>query len=212
VPFSQLREIKPFSHPRTRTTKKIVISTEGTKTEPGYFKALSTIIRENIAFIHLERNVTGHSAPKYIVGLIDEYIREESKQFGSRKDLERFNDEYWVIIDTDSWLDLPEIAEVCKKKGYHLAISNPCFELWILMHFIPENNIEDMIRLSECHYAISELRKYVRDYTKAHYNFSRLLPKLKHAITIAELMDRDKDNPLPERGSTKIYNLIKKLI
>ncbi|MDP8232789.1 MAG: RloB family protein [Candidatus Zophobacter franzmannii] len=210
--ISRIREIKPFTHPRTRSIKKIIISTEGSKTEPAYFKALSTIVKENIAFIYLERTVIGHSAPKYIVGLIDEYVAREKKQHGSAKDYKRYKDEYWVVIDQDSWMDLPEIAEECKHKGYNLSISNPCFELWILMHFIPEQELKKLPHLSGCHYAISELRKYVRGYTKARYNFAKVLSKTKYAVQMAEIMDRDKDNPLPECGVTKVHNLIKRLI
>ena len=61
---------------------------------------------------------------------LDEYI--EKKDFALEKD-----DELWVMIDVDRWnkSTLQEIAKEARQKGYRLAISNPCFELWLLLHF-----------------------------------------------------------------------------
>ncbi len=211
MPFTQLREIKPFTHPKSRTTKKIIISTEGSKTEPRYFKALASLVKENISFIFLERNVEGHSAPKYIVGLIDEYIEREVAEFGSRKAFERYNDEYWVVIDQDSWADLPRIARECRRKGYNLAISNPCFELWILMHFIPEHRLPELRKL-ELYKDVQHLMKqFMGGYSKSRFNFSKLLPRLEHALQMAELMELDSQSQLPGKGETKVHHLVRKL-
>jgi hypothetical protein len=46
------------------------------------------------------------------------------------------DDEIWVVIDVDRYQEhLPEVARLCVDSGYNLAVSNPCFEYWLLLHF-----------------------------------------------------------------------------
>ena len=50
------------------------------------------------------------------------------------------DDQFWLCIDKDHWAEPGHIANLrvvlqhCKQKGYRVAISNPCFELWLLLH------------------------------------------------------------------------------
>jgi len=46
------------------------------------------------------------------------------------------SDEYWAIFDIDRQTPeyLDEQAHVASARGDHLAGSNPCFELWLLLH------------------------------------------------------------------------------
>ena len=48
------------------------------------------------------------------------------------------NDELCLVIDRDkqSWTEatISEVAQFCHAKQYILALSNPCFELWLLIH------------------------------------------------------------------------------
>jgi hypothetical protein len=41
-----------------------------------------------------------------------------------------------MVIDVDRWGDkkLSFIARQCKQKEYFLAVSNPCSDLWFLLH------------------------------------------------------------------------------
>jgi len=44
-------------------------------------------------------------------------------------------DELWMIIDRDEWTNIDEISTLCKNEGnFYLALSNPCFEFWVLLH------------------------------------------------------------------------------
>ena len=46
-------------------------------------------------------------------------------------------DETWLVIDMDQWpLDqLEEVFARCQCSGFSLAVSNPKFEYWLLLHF-----------------------------------------------------------------------------
>jgi RloB-like protein len=52
--------------------------------------------------------------------------------YASTMSLEEF-DEKWCVVDTDEF-DLDDAARIAAEKSVHLAVSNPCFELWLLLH------------------------------------------------------------------------------
>lgn len=45
------------------------------------------------------------------------------------------HDEYWCVFDVDTHPYLREARELADAHGIQLAISNPCIELWFLLHF-----------------------------------------------------------------------------
>lgn len=60
------------------------------------------------------------------------------------RDREQLNDddELWLCIDRDHWAEdnhisnLRQVRQKCVQKGYRFAISNPCFDFWVLLHFM----------------------------------------------------------------------------
>src|SRR6185312_4244684 len=46
-------------------------------------------------------------------------------------------DEFWCVFDVEwpqNHPNLPEAIALAEKHGINMAISNPCFELWLLLH------------------------------------------------------------------------------
>jgi hypothetical protein len=74
-------------------------------------------------------------------------------------------EEFCLIVDRDeksfSENQVQTVSEICDQRKFRLIISNPCFELWLLLHFdIPKETI-----LSKCIQTgglKEELRKYSR--------------------------------------------------
>jgi len=48
-------------------------------------------------------------------------------------------DEYWCIFDIDERGRVPEAIDMAQANQIRLAISNPCIELWLLLHFGDQN-------------------------------------------------------------------------
>jgi hypothetical protein len=47
-------------------------------------------------------------------------------------------DEFWCVFDVEwprNHPDLKDAVEQARQGGVELAISNPCFELWLILHF-----------------------------------------------------------------------------
>lgn len=57
------------------------------------------------------------------------------------------SDEFWLIIDRDDWETIhrhsfDELYGECEKEGnFFVALSNPCFEIWLIGHLIDISEI-----------------------------------------------------------------------
>ena len=76
---------------------------------------------------------TGHggSVPKTLVSMAIEARRRAL-------DEESEIDEFWCVFDVEwprNHPDLKESVDRARQAGIDLAISNPCFELWLILHF-----------------------------------------------------------------------------
>jgi hypothetical protein len=116
----------------------ILVVTEGTVTEPTYFKALRAKLR--LATVRFEI-VPGHtSAPLTVVrtaaSLASEQIRKSRRGELSLSAPRKF-DQTWAVLDTDvpvvsgTW---PDVVAEAAQLGVLLASSTPCFEFWLVLH------------------------------------------------------------------------------
>lgn len=120
----------------------IVIATEGRKTEQQYFEAVrvkceslgSRLKVEVIPPDEHDRDPS-HSSPKHVLDQLSCY----KKHYGLN-----VHDELCMVIDRDkqSWTEaeLSWVATECTKKQFLLALSNPCFEIWLLLHLVDIND------------------------------------------------------------------------
>ncbi len=61
-------------------------------------------------------------------------IKEKNRNRNSR-DIPPEFDEFWCVFDADAVIEkLSRAKERARQNGIELAISNPCFELWLLLH------------------------------------------------------------------------------
>lgn len=44
-------------------------------------------------------------------------------------------DEVWAVVDVDDHTSLEAAIRRARETGIHLAVSRPCFEIWLLWHF-----------------------------------------------------------------------------
>jgi hypothetical protein len=117
---------RPFREPRPR----ILIVCEGTKTEPGYFLALRH--REKSA---IELDIEPGGVPKTLVEKAARLKRSAEKEARRHKDDNLRYQYVWCVFDVDEHPNLAEAQQQARDNGIDVAISNPCFELWILLHF-----------------------------------------------------------------------------
>ena len=120
----------PGGHPRrrppTQEQRRVVrVLTEGKVTERDYLKRWA---RRNRG-VHLDPSDAGMT-PKALVRQAREYVRRQPRS----KNADREFDEIWCVFDTDEHPNLSEAMEDARQSGIEVAVSNPCFELWLVLH------------------------------------------------------------------------------
>ncbi|MGO8675162.1 MAG: RloB family protein [Limisphaerales bacterium] len=117
-------------------------------------------------------------------------------------------DELWLVVDRDAWTesDLNDVvAAIGALPKYHLALSNPCFELWLVLHRrdAPGQNGEQLRKI---------LKAELGAYEKSSYNVEALRPTIDDAIRRAERLDASPKDPWPRVQGTHVYRLVKRLM
>lgn len=156
--------------PRRLPKKRFLIVCEGKVTEPSYFDDLRIHLR---SVIDLKLEPAGQ--PKTIVerALV---LRREAQSLARRsQDLNNRYDEVWCVFDVDEHPRLAEAKQQALANGLDVAISNPCFELWALLHFQDQNAHIERERVQ------SLCRQYMAGYEK-RLPFSVLAPRIEEAV------------------------------
>jgi hypothetical protein len=147
----------------------------------------------------------GRSAPEHVLNRINEYMEEF--QIGE-------GDTFWVVCDCDHWADpnhiqnLTRVLRQCRQKGVNVAISNPCFDLWLLLHFAayPE---EEMLTCDE---VAGRLRTVAGGYDKTRvYNLPIDNDKVADAVRRAAERHASLEE-IPTRLQTAAHLIIQDLV
>jgi hypothetical protein len=112
--------------------------------------------------------------------------RERNARKAQRKgqNVEPPFDEVWCVFDMERLQDnpsFPRAVVMATARGFELAVSNPAFEFWYLLHF--EETSRPFYDAAELARA---LQRYVPDYAKNLDLSARLYPHMDIAITRAE--------------------------
>jgi hypothetical protein len=80
--------------------------------------------------------VAGAGVPYTIAKDATEQARELRFPHGVRKQRDSYeeNDEIWAVFDRDAHPQFDEAVKLCERSRVGVARSNPCFELWLILH------------------------------------------------------------------------------
>lgn len=85
-------------------------------------------------------------------------------------------DEVWCVVDVDDY-DLDPARKLARERGIRLAVSNPCFEYWLLLHF--EEYLERCRNYAEVE---RRLRRHLPAYDKTRLSFADYVDGLDAAV------------------------------
>ena len=178
-----------------RDCRLIIIATEGSKTEKIYFESF----RDTRVQVRVIPSVGGNSSPQHIL--------ENLREFRSSHDLND-DDELWIVIDKDRWPErsLSEVAAACVNEKYNLSVSNPCFELWLLLHI--SENIPEPI---DAKVLENELRSIIGSYNKSNIDMEVFNSGIDRAIAKATEMDINPEFRWPMSVGTRVYRVVDRL-
>ena len=109
---------------REEVRRIVRVYSEGTVTEPGYLRRVASgNTRVTLTF------GPGGMVPKSLVDRARADIRERRRRNATIE-----FDEIWVVFDIDEHPNVKQAREEARQSNVQTAISNPCFELWLLLH------------------------------------------------------------------------------
>ncbi len=189
------RKAKPV-----RDASLVVIASEDKYAVRQYFDFFEST---RIQFRVLEAQ-DGKSAPEHVLNRINEYIDEFEIGEG---------DTFWLVCDCDHWVEpnhiqnLTQVVRQCRQKGIQVALSNPCFDLWLLLHFT-EYPAEDVLA---CNEVAGRLRAAVGGYDKTKvYNLP--IDDAKVSAAVQRASDMTPMLEIPTRVQTAVHLIIQSLV
>ncbi|MDE0332467.1 MAG: RloB family protein [Nitrospinae bacterium] len=121
---------------------RFIVLCEGKKTEPAYFEAVKYAYRDTLVEVETYPAV---GVPYTIAEKAIEYARVLGLDPRSRRKKNSFeeNDQVWAVFDRDEHPRFDEAVALCERFGVHIGRSNPCFELWLILHEQDHNRAEN---------------------------------------------------------------------
>ena len=181
------RRTRPF-----RSARRIILVIIGAeKTETGYLKGLRGHLQlSNVAMKVVEKP----GSPLQLV----EYARASFS-------LDDF-DEVWCVTDVDHYEreggKVTAALAAAAKAGISLAVSNPCFELWLLLH-----HEECRGHCPHCGAVTRRLQKRVPEYNKTRLRFADFANGVESAIERAKALEPTGTDHL-RNPSTNVWRLV----
>ena len=129
-------------NPRLEPKRRFILFCEGEKTEIEYFKTISRICSSTLIAVE---SYGGVGVPKTIASKAIEKAKSLGLTPKSRhkKDSYEERDKVWAVFDRDEHDRFNEAVMKCEQQNVGVARSNPCFELWLILHEQDYNRPED---------------------------------------------------------------------
>lgn len=190
-----LKRRKSYLTPKHR----ILVACEGRVTEPSYLKAYQHEVHNPRVHVEFAKE-TG--VPLTVVEAAIRGRDKARQQAKAERDDNHLFEEVWAVFDVDEH-PLEEAVSAADREQIQLAVSNPCFELWAVLHFSEQTSHigREAVRRS--------LQQFMPKYEKK-LDFSRLKGRYEDAKRRAVQLDRAEDKHGRQVGSnpsTRIYKL-----
>ncbi len=188
----------PFREPKP----VILIVCEGKRTEREYFEGFALAYRR-LVDVRIARE---HGVPRTLVNIAKNYKEEAEDAAKRERDGNLAYDSVWCVFDVDDHPHVADALQMAQDNGIKLAISNPCFELWLLLHFRDGPGMQHREKI------VKLLSKYVSGYDKG-VEFTAYSAGYQQAVARAKRMDQS-DQSLGDLGcnpTTRVYKLTEEI-
>lgn len=187
------RRAKPSRKPKSR----VLIVCEGKKTERLYLDELNRHYGSKILLVFSDT----HSAPKSIVETAVARKKQAAKM--AQQDPNESLEAVWCVFDRDEHPLVPEALDQARANNIPVAFSDPCFELWLLLHF------QDQTAHLDRHAASRNCKNHMPGYMKSP-DMPGLLARLPNAEERADALCQRQIKNKQERQNpwTEVHQLI----
>lgn len=187
--------------PARHSSPLILIVTEGEETEPRYFEALK--IQWRLTGVRVKK--ASASAPIHVVETAIR-LREEAARVSRGSTIQAPYDEVWAVIDQDQHSTLNDALTLARREKVWVAFSKPCFELWLLLHFLPS-----LKPLATPDHVRAELVAHLPRYNKS-MEMDELARMAETAVSNAEMVElRLQERGMGDYPFTTVHHLVRAL-
>ncbi len=116
--------------PRREPKRRFVLFCEGRNTEPAYFDAIKHACSSTLIAMEI---VPATGVPLTIAERAAEEAGAHKRRRGKKDSFEE-GDQVWAVFDRDEHPRFAEAVALCERRGVGVARSDPCFELWLILH------------------------------------------------------------------------------
>jgi len=179
-----------------RDDRLFVIATDDTYAPLQYFNAFQ-LSRVKILVVPTQ---DGTSAAPHVLARVEQYEVEE-------------DDQRWMLLDTDHYTRPDHAATFlhaltdARKKGINVALSNPCFDFWLLLHHVQE--VSRLSAIKNARDVLVELRAELGEFNKTNVDMTKFtLSSVVAACRVAKILDLASDGgDRPESPMSHVYKL-----
>jgi hypothetical protein len=182
---------------------RILVVCEGEVTEPAYIEALRSWSRNPRVEIVVEPK---GGVPMSLIARAIELKTAADRRAKQEKDENLIYEEVWCVFDVDEHPRVEDARFRARQAGLRLAMSNPCFELWLYLHFAESpglqhrHDLQKMLR-----------RRMPSPPTAKTIDPAALRPGIRQAILRAERLERDatQDGEPTRNPTTEVFKLVR---
>jgi len=200
-PVPPLRRRAATREPKRRFT----IFREGRNTEPAYFRALQRLVANALIDLVI---IPAAGVPYSLAEQAAVRARELgiSGRRRRRRDSFEEKDEVWAVFDRDEHARYSEAVTLCALNHVGAARSNPCFEVWLILHEADYDRPDDHRQVQAW---LGRLRPEYQPDGRKLTDCSDLLNRLAAAESRAEaqLERREAEGDAFGRPSTTVFRL-----
>lgn len=205
----------------TDKEKIIILAFEGNDTEQIYFEYYketfkdTNFFNDDLIYLHLLKRPKSNtnSAPNHVF----KKLKKEAKDEYNFK----LSDELWMIIDRDRWKNIDDIILKCKEqKNMFVAVSNPCFEFWLLLHIkniseYNENELQFILKNGKTSkngrtYVEKKIIEILGSYNKSNLKPELFLATIENAIKQAKTLNNPEEE-YPKNLGSFVYKILENL-
>lgn len=195
--------------PKRSPRPEIIVVCEGKVTEPRYFNDFRSQCGNSLVTVTA---IGGCGVPTSVVERAIEVKGDRIQR--AKKSRDSFDNQFevWAVFDRDAHPkgQVPNALALAASEGIFVAYSNPCFEVWGLMHF------SRFAKPGHHHEAQAELKKVLGSYCHEKnpvMDVAMLQKKYEDAVRNAKqgLADREKEDQKMGDPSTSVFELTERI-
>jgi len=127
------RHRRPPRRPASREPRRrLLVVCEGERTEPEYIKGFERHVRNATVEVAIPKE---RGDPRKIVEIAKGHAERAKSEAKRQGDSFIAFDEVWCVFDRDEHERFHDACQMARDNGFELAVSNPCIELWLILHF-----------------------------------------------------------------------------